>query len=413
MSHDIIKEAKRCYQCKSPKCRNACPIATDIPGFIHDFLEGNIEDAGKKIFENNPLSIICSMVCPHENQCEGSCIRGIKEDPVRISSIENYISSYFLSRTLPESPNLNKGRIAVIGSGPAGLTAAFYLVSKGYKITLFEAQDRIGGFLRYGIPEFRLSKSILDQIASRLTALGVKIRPNTLIGPVITIDTLFDDGYDAVFIATGVWRPNVLRIKGESLGHVHYAIDYLRSPQAYQLGNRVCVIGGGNSAMDVARTALRNGARDVQILYRRDRESMPARDTEVELARIDGVKFQFFTSPVEILDEGIRCVKNHLVDGNLEVIPGSEFMLPADAVIIAASQGPRKNIVSTTEGIQINDRGLLITDRGGMTTREGVFASGDVVTGAKNVVEAVKMARDVAQSISEYVEKKRAKIDES
>ena len=413
MSHDIIKEAKRCYQCKSPKCRNACPIATDIPGFIHDFLEGNIEEAGKKIFENNPLSIICSMVCPHENQCEGSCIRGNKEEPVGISAIENYISSYFLNRTSPEATQLNKGRIAVIGSGPAGLTAAFYLVSKGYKITLFEAQDRIGGFLRYGIPEFRLSKSVLDQIATRLMALGVKIRPNTLIGPVITIDTLFDDGYDAVFIATGVWRPNVLRIKGESLGHVHYAIDYLRSPQVYQLGNRVWVIGGGNSAMDVARTALRSGARDVHILYRRDRESMPARNSEVELAQIDGVKFQFFTSPVEILDKGIRCVKNRLTeDGTLEMVPDSEFILPADSVIIAASQGPLKNIVSTTEGIEINDRGLLITDISGMTTREGVFASGDVVTGAKNVVEAVKMARDVAITISDYVEKKGAKIGE-
>ncbi|MEW9124284.1 MAG: NAD(P)-dependent oxidoreductase [Thermotaleaceae bacterium] len=412
MSHNIIKEAKRCYQCKSPQCRKGCPIATDIPGFIGDFLEGNIEEAGKKIFENNPLSIICSMVCPHEKQCEGHCIRTKKDEAVKISSIENYISHYFLNRTNPEKSVLDQGRIAVIGSGPAGLTAAFYLVAKGYKITLFEAQDKIGGFLRYGIPEFRLSKSILDQIADRLISLGVKIRPNTLMGPVITIDTLFEDGYEAVFIATGVWRPNVLRIKGESLGHVHYAIDYLRSPQVYHLGNQVSVIGGGNSAMDVARTALRSGARDVQILYRRDRESMPARDPEVEMAEIDGVKFKFFTSPIEILEDGVKCVKTQLSDeGNIEIIPGSEFIIPADSVIIAASQGPRKNIVSTTEGIQINDRGLLITNPQGMTTREGVFASGDVVTGAKNVVEAVKMARDVAANIADYVEKKRAKID--
>ncbi|MFZ5968079.1 MAG: NAD(P)-dependent oxidoreductase [Bacillota bacterium] len=412
MSKDIIREAKRCLQCKNPQCRKGCPIETDIPKFIGDFVSGSIEEAGKNLFENNPLSIICSLVCPHENQCEGHCILNKKQEPVQISSIENYISDYFLNRVPVEKKDLLDSRVAVIGSGPAGLTAATYLAAKGHRVTIFEAQDRIGGFLRYGIPEFRLPKSILDRIAQRLMEMGVKIRPNTLIGPVITIDTLFEDGYDAVFIATGVWRPNILRIKGESLGHVHYAIDYLRSPQAYQLGDLVCVVGGGNTAMDAARTAIRHGAREVKILYRRDRESMPARDIEVEMARIDGVKFQYFTSPIEILDDGIKCVKTHLVDDKVEVVQDSEFIIPSDSIIIAASQGPRKNIVTTTEGIDINDRGLLITDDFGMTTREGVFASGDVVTGAKTVVVAVKMARDVAEQIHDYVKNKHKKKDE-
>ncbi|MDF2546631.1 MAG: dihydropyrimidine dehydrogenase [Anaerosolibacter sp.] len=406
MSKDLIKEAQRCLQCKNPQCQKGCPIATDIPGFISSFLSGSIDEAGQRIFENNPLSIICSLVCPHEHQCEGHCILGKKGDPVKISNIENYVSEYFLTRGSEEPKVPLDSRIAVIGSGPAGLTAAFYLAGKGHKITLFEAQDRVGGFLRYGIPEFRLSKNILDKIGQKLLSMGVKIRPNTLIGPVITIDTLFEDGYDAVFIGTGVWRPNVLRIKGESLGHVHYAIDYLRSPEAYNLGNKVCVVGGGNSAMDVARTVIRNGAKDVMILYRRDRESMPARDVEIDMAKIDGVKFQFFTSPIEILDNGIKCVKTAIVDDNLQIVPDSEFIIPADSVLIAASQGPQKNIVSTTEGIDINDRGLLITDTHGMTTREGVYASGDVVTGAKNVVEAVRMARDVAEEIHHYVQEK-------
>lgn len=406
MSKDLIKEAQRCLQCKNPQCRKGCPIATDIPGFISDFLNGSIDEAGKRVFENNPLSIICSLVCPHEHQCEGHCILGRKGEPVRISNIENYISEYFLTRVSEDPATSLHSRIAVIGSGPAGLTAAFYLAGKGHKITLFEAQDRVGGFLRYGIPEFRLTKTILDKIGQKLLSMGVKIRPNTLIGPVITIDTLFEDGYDAVFIGTGVWRPNVLRIKGESLGHVHYAIDYLRSPEAYTLGNKVCVIGGGNSAMDVARTVVRNGAKEVMILYRRDRESMPARDIEIDMAKIDGVKFQFFTSPIEILDGGIKCVKTTILDEKLQIIPDSEFIISADSVLIAASQGPQNNIVSTTEGIDINDRGLLVTDTHGMTTREGVYASGDVVTGAKNVVEAVRMARDVAEEIHHYVTEK-------
>lgn len=410
MSKDLIKEAQRCLQCKNPQCQKGCPIATDIPGFISDFLSGSIDEAGRRVFENNPLSIICSTVCPHEHQCEGHCILGKKGESVKISNIENYISDYFLTRASEDGKSFLNSRIAVIGSGPAGLTAAFYLAAKGHKITLFEAQDRVGGFLRYGIPEFRLSKTILDKIGQKLLTMGVKIRPNTLIGPVITIDTLFEDGYDAVFIGTGVWRPNILRIKGESLGNVHYAIDYLRSPEAYTLGNTVCVIGGGNSAMDVARTVIRNGAKDVKILYRRDRESMPARTVEIDMAKIDGVKFQFFTSPIEILDEGVRCVKTEILEEKLTIIPNSEFIIPADSVLIAASQGPQNNIVSTTEGIDINDRGLLITDTHGMTTREGVYASGDVVTGAKNVVEAVRMARDVAEEIHHYIVKKNELI---
>ncbi|SHH24620.1 NAD(P)-dependent oxidoreductase [Tepidibacter thalassicus] len=414
MGKHIIEEARRCLQCKNPKCKQGCPVNTSIPEIINLLLEGDIKKAGKILFDNNPLSVICSLVCPHENQCEGHCVLGIKGSPVQISSIENYISDYYLnSSTLKKEKNLNR-KVAIIGSGPAGIVVAFMLSLKGYNITMFEAHDKIGGVLRYGIPEFRLPKDILEKLKRKLIEIGVKIRPNTLIGPVITIDNLFRDGYDAVFIGTGVWKPNTLNIKGESLGHVHYAIDYLKNPDVYNLGEKVCVIGAGNVAMDVARTAIRKGSKEVYIMYRKDIEDMPATKYEIEYAKIDGVKFELFKTPIEILDEGVKYVKTKKIKdelGNTKLvnIENSESIFTADSVIIAVSQGPRANIVSNTNGIDTDITGLIMTDDYGRTTREGVFASGDVVTGAKTVVEAVNLSKKVAMAIDEYITKKYEK----
>lgn len=323
--------------------------------------------------------------------------------------IENYISDYYLnSSTSIAQKDIDK-KVGIIGSGPAGITIAIILASKGYDITIFEAHDKIGGVLRYGIPEFRLPKSILDKIKEKLINMGIKIRPNTLIGPTITVDDIFRDGYKAVFIGTGVWNPRGLGLKGETLGHVHYAIDYLKSPNVYNLGNKVCVIGAGNVAMDVARTALRNGSKEVHIMYRRGPESMEAEQLEVEYAKVDGVHFNFYKSPIEIIDNGIKYVKTQVieVDENgkekVKVIEGSEGIFEADSVILAIGQGPRDNIVSTTKGIEVTGKGLLSVDTFGRTTKEGVFASGDVVTGAKTVVEAVRLSKIVANAIDEYV----------
>lgn len=409
MSKHVIDEAKRCLQCKNPRCKMGCPVSTPVNDMVKMLLEGDIIKAGEMLFENNPLSSVCSLVCPVEKFCEGNCILNHKNNPIQVSIIENYISEYYL-RILNESPNINKDRkIAVIGSGPAGITISFMLARKGYDITIFEAHDKIGGVLRYGIPDYRLPKNILDLIKNKLLNMGVKIRPNTLIGPVITLEDLFSDGYKAIFIGTGVWNPKPLRIKGESLGHVHYAIDYLKNPDVYDLGQRVVIIGAGNTAIDAARTALRKGVREVIIMYRRGEEDMPANREEIEYAKIDGVKFEFFKSPLEILDEGIKYIKteksNNEKDRIVE-IPGTEAILETDSIIIAASQGPKANIVSNTEGLKINNSGLLLTDNLGRTTKEGVFASGDVVTGARTVVEAVSLSKKVAEAIDQYVREK-------
>ena len=350
MADHVINEAKRCLNCKKPMCRTGCPINTPIPQMIHEFLNGGITEAGKMVFENNPLSIICSLVCDHEAQCEGHCIRGIKESPVHISSIENYISSnYFDKMEIVRDPLKNK-KAAVIGSGPAGITIATILAKRGYDVTVFESRENIGGVLRYGIPEFRLPKSILDNYRKKLYKLGVRFRPNTTIGGAISVDDLFRDGYLAVFIGTGVWRPNSLNIKGESLGNVHFAIDYLVNPDSYDLGEKVAIIGAGNSAMDVARTALRKGAREVTVYTHSEKVRASVR--EVEYAQIDGVNFEYCKSPVELTDKGpifADIIINE--DGEKMVQAGTEKLYPADTTFIAVSQGPKDKIVSTTREV--------------------------------------------------------------
>ena len=403
MADHVINEAKRCLNCKKPMCRTGCPINTPIPQMIHEFLNGGITEAGKMVFENNPLSIICSLVCDHEAQCEGHCIRGIKESPVHISSIENYISSnYFDKMEIVRDPLKNK-KAAVIGSGPAGITIATILAKRGYDVTVFESRENIGGVLRYGIPEFRLPKSILDNYRKKLYKLGVRFRPNTTIGGAISVDDLFRDGYLAVFIGTGVWRPNSLNIKGESLGNVHFAIDYLVNPDSYDLGEKVAIIGAGNSAMDVARTALRKGAREVTVYTHSEKVRASVR--EVEYAQIDGVNFEYCKSPVELTDKGpifADIIINE--DGEKMVQAGTEKLYPADTTFIAVSQGPKDKIVSTTQGIDVNQRGLITVDENGKTTRNGIFAAGDVVNGAKRVVAAVKFSKAVADAMDEYMQ---------
>lgn len=406
--NNLLFEANRCYLCKNPRCKSNCPIDTPIPEIIELYKEGKIKEAGERLFKNNPLSLVCSIVCPHEDQCKGNCIRGIKDEPVRFCDIEREISTEYLNNiSLVKEAELNE-RIAIVGGGPAGITIALILAKKGYKITIFDAHDKIGGVLRYGIPEFRLPKSILDKYEERLKELGVKIRPNTLVGPVLTLDKLFSDGYKAIFIGTGVWNPKTLDIKGESLGNVHYAIDYLKSPETYDLGKRVCVIGAGDVAMDAARVAKRNGANEVYILYRKGMENMPATKAELQGAINDGVKFELFKAPLELREDGVVYIETrNEIDENGKVntvsIEGKEGLFKCDSIIIAVSQTPKNNIVSNTNGLETNTWGLLLTDEYGHTTKKGVFASGDVVTGAETVVRASANAKIVANEIEKYI----------
>lgn len=411
MKTNIINEANRCLQCKNPRCTKGCPVNTPIKEVISMLIDGNIQEAGEKLFNNNPLSIVCSLVCPHEKQCEGHCVLGIKGTPVGFSSIENYISDYYLNLVNPKCDKDPNKKVAIIGAGPAGITIAIILAQKGYDITIFDAHDQIGGVLRYGIPEFRLPKKILDRIKDKLIEMGIKIRPNILIGPVLTVDDLFRDDYKAVFVGTGVWKPRSLGIKGESLGHVHYAIDYLKNPDAYNLGNSVCIIGAGNVAIDTARTAVRHGAKEVTVLYRGDEPSMSAEKIEVEYAKLDGVKFEFFKTPLQFVDEGVLYNETEYStdsEGNKKLIvkDNNSKLFKSDSIIVAVSQGPRDLIISSTTGLYVERNGLLSTDDHGRTSKEGVFASGDVVTGARTVVEAVRLSKIVADSIDDYVTKK-------
>lgn len=405
MSKHIIDDAKRCLQCKKPLCSQGCPVKTPIRDVIRLLLDGKIEEAGSILFENNPLSLACSHICPQESQCEGHCILNKTGSPVQISAIEKYISDYYLNLFSPRPSKKDKGKVAVIGSGPAGITIAFILASKNYEVTIFEGNDRIGGILRYGIPEFRLPKTILERLTAALLLAGVKIRPNTSIGTNLTVDDLQRDGFKAIFIGTGVWRPMKLGLKGESFGHIHYAMDYLRNPDVYNLGKKVAIIGAGNTAMDVARTVIRHGCRDVTIIFNRDEKEITARSIEVEYAKIDGTKFLFNKSVIEFEEDGVLMAESIVLDDDtVKNIENSETHFQCDSVIIAAGQGPRAVIVSSTTGITTTEKGLVAVDDCGRTTRAGVFASGDVVTGAKTVVEAVKVSRRVAEAMDVYLQ---------
>ncbi len=411
MSKHVMDDAMRCLQCKNPKCSVGCPIHTPIRDAIRLLLDHETLKAGKLLFDNNPLSLVCCHVCPQENQCEGHCVMNHTGTPVQISAIEQYISDYFLSSYKPVPSDNSSGKIAIIGSGPAGITIAFLLARKNYDVTIFEGNDRIGGVLRYGIPEFRLPKRILDQLTDTLIQSGIKIRPNIQIGMGISVDDLFRDGFQAIFMGAGVRRPQSLGIKGESLGHVHYAINYLHNPDVYHLGKRLAIIGAGNVAMDVARTALRHGCEEVTILCNLGEEPVTAREIEVEYAKIDGARLLYYKTAVELTDKGIILADSQeFTDKTGAVrakpVPGTEVLFPVDSIIIAIGQGPRAVVVSSTTGINLTGRSLVAVDDCGRTSREGVFASGDVVTGAKTVVEAVKVSKRVAQAIDEYAQSK-------
>ena len=403
MAHNVIAEAKRCLNCKNPLCRKGCPINTPIPLMISSFLNGEIKKAGKMLFENNPLSVVCSIVCNHGDQCQGHCVRGIKGAPVEISTIENFISSHYLDSMEVEKAPSNGVKVAVVGSGPAGITIAIKMAQLGYDVTMFESKSEIGGVLRYGIPEFRLPKAIIDRYEVLLKKLGVKIKFNITIGKAFGIEELFRDGFKAISIGTGVSWPVTLNIKGETLGHVHFGVHFLARPDVYHLGERVVIIGAGNVAMDVARTALRRGVKDVIITVRSDKFN--ASKEEKEYAEIEGAQFIFNKQPVEITDEGVLfadtvCDENHRV---ISVSDKPELMR-ADSVMICISQHPSILILTQTEGLELNERGLVKIDENGATSRPGLFAAGDVVRGAKTVVEAAETAKRVAFAMDNYLQ---------
>ena len=402
MGLHVIDEAKRCLNCKKPRCQEGCPIHTPIPVMIQMLLQGEMPEAAEMVFANNPLSVICSLVCDHEKQCEGHCVKGIKGEPVHISSIENYISDTCFDRMKLEQLPKNGKRIAVVGAGPAGITIAILMACRGYKGTIFEVKEKIGGIMRYGIPEFRLPKSILDRYYVKMKELGILFRPNFALGGSTGVEDLLRDGYHAVFIGTGTWRPYQLHIPGETFGNVHYGINYLNNPDVYDLGERVLVIGAGNAAMDVARTAIRKGSRHVTVYS--ITEIPAASPKEVEYAKLDGVEFEYLQTAIEIRDEGaIICDVEWTEDGKLVKKEETARLVPADSIIISISQGPQDRIVNRDKELQVDDRGLLKTDANGETTMPGIFASGDVVTGAKTVVEAVKYSKMIADAMDEYV----------
>ena len=402
MAIHVINESRRCLQCKKPLCRlQGCPAQTNIPEMIRLFLEGHINEAGAMLFANNPMSVICSLVCDHEAQCEGNCIQGRKGAPVQISSIEHYISDIYLDRIALTCAPPTGQSVAIIGAGPAGLTVAIKLALKGHEVTIFERKSKIGGMMRYGIPAFRLPHTVFDRYKQILPALGIHLRPNTTIGGVLPLDRLLEDGYDAIFIGSGVWRARGLGVRGESLGNCHYAVDYLQNPGAYNLGDRVAVIGSGNSAIDAARTAIRRGSRYVTI-YGRSAKARASR-REFEYAQADGVEFEFGKGVHSITKEGPMLFDRHFDEEGKLTSEDEPVLTPANSTIIAVSQAPKDKIVRSTTGLEVSSKGLIEVDETGATTRKGVFSAGDVVLGPGNVVTVMRDAKLVADSMEAYL----------
>ena len=403
MALHIIDEANRCLNCKKPMCQQGCPVHTPIPHIIQMFKENKLMDAGAELFQNNPMSVICATVCNHEEQCAGHCVLGRKGNPVHFSSIESYISDMYLDRMKIKTPEKKSKKAAVIGAGPAGMTVAIFLAQQGYGVTVFEWKDKIGGIMQYGIQEFSLPKTVLDRYKKRMEELGIQIRPNTTIGAVLKIEDLLRDGYSTVFIGTGTWKPRNLGIHGECLGNVHFGIDYLANASAYNLGESVAIIGMGNAAMDVARTALRNGAQKVSLYARGT--NIAASSHEVSYAKLDGAEF-VFGMEIDSINETGPVFKKSVLDENGKVVGYEDELIQveADATIISISQGPRKKLIRTTLGLEGSDRGLLVVDENYMTTKPGVFAAGDVITGSKTVVHAVNGAKKAAEAMMRYME---------
>lgn len=404
MSLHIENEAARCLNCKVPMCQKGCPVQTPIPKVIQLFKENKIMEAGQVLFANNPLSYICATVCDHGSQCYGHCVLGKKGAPIQFYELEKFISDAYLARMSYERKPANGKSVGVIGCGPAGMTAAIVLAQNGYDVTIFESKDMIGGMTQYGIPEFRLGHPVFVRYKKLLLGLGIKVRPNTTIGGALKIEDLFRDGYSAIFVGTGAWRPRTLNIQGESLAHVHYGISYLENPSHHDLGSRVVVIGMGNVAMDVARTAFRGGAQEVTLVSNSMKAT--ASEHEMDYARLDGAQFVYGKSVTRITEEG-PLFRSVLFDeeGNVTGFGDDEELMPATSVVIAVSQLPKDKLIQSTYHLEGNDMGLLVVDENYMTTRPGVFAAGDVVTGPKTVVHAVDGAKKAAEAMMRYMEK--------
>ncbi|MBR6410380.1 MAG: NADPH-dependent glutamate synthase [Clostridia bacterium] len=435
-----VEEASRCLNCKNRPCVSGCPVNISIPDFIAKIKDEDMEGAYQIISKSSSLPAVCGRVCPQETQCESKCTLGVKFEPVGIGRLERFVADYHNSNATeqPAKPTANGHRVAVVGSGPSGLTCAGDLAKKGYSVSVFEALHTAGGVLVYGIPEFRLPKSIVAKEVSTLEALGVDIQTNVVIGKTLTVDELFDMGYEAVFIGSGAGLPNFMNIPGESLKGVYSANEFLTrsnlmkaynpdSPTPIMRGGNVAVVGGGNVAMDAARTALRLGAEHVYIVYRRSMNELPARREEVEHAQEEGIDFRLLTNPVEIegftnpddprdprngFVTGIRCIRMELGEpdakGRRRPVPveGSDFVLPVDVVIMAIGTSPNPLIKNTTAGLDVNDHGGIIVNEDGITSREGVFAGGDAVTGAATVISAMGAGKLAAKSIDEYLSAK-------
>lgn len=424
-----MDEALRCLHCKHKPCISGCPVQIHIPDFIAKVAEGDFEAAYQIISESSSLPAVCGRVCPQERQCESKCVRGIKGDAVSIGRLERFVADWHNShcKVWPAVPERNGHKVAVIGSGPSGLTCAGDLARLGYDVTVFEALHIAGGVLVYGIPEFRLPKKIVELEVNGLKALGVKIVTNVVIGRSMSIDDLFDDGFEAVYIGSGAGLPRFMGIPGESLKEVYSANEYLTRVnlmKAYQPGSttpiyhahKVAVVGGGNVAMDAARSAIRLGAEEVYVLYRRSFEEIPARQEEVQHAQEEQIRFQTLTNPVEILGSddgnvtGVRCIRMELGEPDATgrrrpvPVPDSDFVIDADCVIMAIGTSPNPLIKSTTGGLEVNARGGIVADENGCTSRDGVFAGGDTVTGAATVIKAMGAGKIAAKSIDAYIQ---------
>lgn len=430
-----VEEAHRCLNCKNKPCVAHCPVRINIPAFIEKTANRDFEGAYDILSESTSLAAVCGRVCPQEVQCESACVRGIKGEPVGIGRLERFVADWHRKngQRAALKPEHNGHKVAVIGAGPAGLTAAGDLAKKGYLVTVFEALHTAGGVLVYGIPEFRLPKEIVNDEIENLKSMGVEIKTNMVIGKILTVDELFADGYEAVFIGSGAGLPRFMGIPGESLSGVYSANEYLTRinlMKAYKKDSKtpikhsraVAVVGGGNVAMDAARCAKRLGAEEVYIVYRRSMNEIPARREEVEHAEEEGIIFRLLTNPVEVLGDdngfvkGLKCVKRELGEPDAsgrrrpEPVEGSEFILPVDTMIMAIGTSPNPLLRSTTPGLDTNRHGCIITiDDGGKTTREGVFAGGDAVTGAATVILAMGAGKQAADAIDEYIKSKNSK----
>lgn len=426
-----MEEAQRCLHCPTKPCISGCPVSVNIPDFIEQVKNGEFEKAYQIIHQTSSLPAVCGRVCPQETQCESKCVRGVKGEAVAIGRLERFVADWHREhvKDVPEKQPSNGHKVAIVGAGPAGLTCAGDLAKKGYQVSVFEALHVAGGVLMYGIPEFRLPKEIVQNEINGLKEMGVDIQTNTVIGRTESVDDLFEEGYESVFIGSGAGLPNFMNMPGENLKGVYSANEFLTRcnlMKAYkedadtpiQHPKRAVIVGGGNVAMDAARCAKRLGVEEVTIVYRRSMEELPARKEEVEHAQEEGIKFQLLTNPVQVLGDeegwvtGIECVSMELGEPDASgrrrptEIKGSNFVIDIDCMIMAIGTSPNPLIRSTTEGLDTNRKGCLVADENGATTREGVFAGGDAVTGAATVIMAMGAGKTAAKAIDEYIQNK-------